>query len=343
MGILTQEVEVKPRGAMIKYYREKGYDANYNQPIIVKVEDLPKSSFIRVDILCDYCRKEIFSTTYHHYNEEMKHINKHACRNCWSKKQTEVVETKYGVKGVSQLKEVRDKQIKTTLNVYGVSNISQSQDIKKKKMQTLLKNYGVTSPMKSEEIKKRTINTNINKYGYPSPSQSLEVKVKTAQTLYQNGTTSTSKQQRYIFNLYNGINRIATLNYPVSYYNIDICFPDKKIAVEYDGGFHDGVIKTGRLTQEEFNQKELIRDKIIKAEGYKIIRIKSKSDRLPQDQILLQMLSEAKQYFSNYPEHSWIEFNIDTSSVCNAEHKEGVFFDFGVLRTIKDSDLNTIK
>ena len=65
------------------------------------------------------------------------------------------------------------------------------------------------------------------------------------------------------------------------------------------------------------------------------MRIISLKDKLPSDEILLQMLSEAKQYFFDYPNHSWIEFNIDTSTVRNAEQKDGVFFDYGKLRKIK--------
>jgi very-short-patch-repair endonuclease len=343
MGILTKEIEVRPRGTMIKYYRDKGYDANYNQPLIVKVEDLPNSSFIRVDVLCDYCKKEIFSTTYHHYNEGAKHIDKHACKNCWSKKQEEVVNMKYGVKSVSQLKEVRDKQVETILNVYGVKNISQSKEIKEKKEQTLLNRFGVKSPMQSKEIKKKAFDTNIKKYGYPSPSQSPEIKSKMTQTLHKNGTAPTSKQQLYIFNLYKSVNSVVELNYPISIYLADICFTKEKLDIEYDGGFHDGQVKTGKITQEEFDRKELIRDKTIKSKGYKIIRIKSNLDRLPSDQVLLQMLSDAKQYFSLYPNHSWIEFNIDTSTFRNAENPKGSPYDFGVLRTIKDSGLYTTK
>ena len=66
------------------------------------------------------------------------------------------------------------------------------------------------------------------------------------------------------------------------------------------------------------------------------MRIISTSDLLPSDTILLQMLTKAKEYFSTYPQHSWYEFNIDTSLVYNAEHKEGVFFDYGELRKITE-------
>ena len=69
------------------------------------------------------------------------------------------------------------------------------------------------------------------------------------------------------------------------------------------------------------------------------MRIISSDDKLPTDEILLSMLFKTKQYFSNYPNHSWIEYNIDTSIVRNAEYKDGVFFDFGKLQKINNNKL----
>ena len=66
------------------------------------------------------------------------------------------------------------------------------------------------------------------------------------------------------------------------------------------------------------------------------MRIISSKDLLPSDTLLLEMLSKAKEYFSKYPNHSWFEFNIDTSTVRNAEQPDGVFFDYGELRKIKE-------
>ena len=48
-----------------------------------------------------------------------------------------------------------------------------------------------------------------------------------------------------------------------------------------------------------------------------------------------KMLEQAKQYF-NATNHTWVAYDIDTSLVRNAENKEGVFFDFGELRKIKN-------
>lgn len=139
-------------------------------------------------------------------------------------------------------------------------------------------------------------------------------------------------QQRYICDLYGGI-----LNYPVSFYNVDIYLPENNLTIEYDGGFHLGNVITGRETMDEHNRKEIIRDKIIKREGYKQMRIISSNDILPSDTTLLQMLEQAKDYFSKYTNHSWIEYNIDFSTMRNAENKDGVQYDFGELRKIKNA------
>lgn len=64
------------------------------------------------------------------------------------------------------------------------------------------------------------------------------------------------------------------------------------------------------------------------------MHIISLSDKLPSDCVLLKMLSDAEQYFVDYPNHSWIEFYIDNSIVRNAEHKDGMSYDFGELRKI---------
>ena len=69
------------------------------------------------------------------------------------------------------------------------------------------------------------------------------------------------------------------------------------------------------------------------------MRIISLNDKLPQDSTLLQMLSETRQYFSDYPNHSWIEYNISTSTLRNAEHKQGIPYAFGSLRTVKDKEV----
>lgn len=332
--MLTKEIEVRPRGRMIQYYKDKGYDAKYNQPLTVRVEDLPRKSFIDVEVLCDNCNKVICTPSYMNYLNSIEKFGNYVCKNCASVHRTETFMNKYGVNCPAKLESVLEKMTNTMIAHYGVSYPSQSVELREKAVQTWQQNYGVGNPAKNDEVKKKIVQTCQENFGTNHPAQSPEVREKMSKTLYANSSQKVSRQQRYINNLYQGI-----LNFPVKYYNVDIYLPEDNLTIEYDGGFHLGNVVTGRETIEEFNQKEIIRNNTIKKEGYKQMRIISEKDLLPQDDILLQMLSEARAYFSTYPSHSWIEFNISTSTVRNAEHKDGIPYDFGALRTIKDNDI----
>lgn len=242
--------------------------------------------------------------------------------------------------GESYRKQFADKAFETFRNKTGYDFPSQSPDVRGKIEKSYIEHYGVSSPQLSFEIRKKTEATNLKRYGYITPLQSEEVKEKIVDACYKNGTVPTSKQQLYLFNLYKLVDDSAQLNYPISHFNTDICFPENKLCVELDCGGHNLSVKFGQITQDEFNRKELIRDKIIKNEGYKIIRIKSNTNKLPSDIILLQMLSEAKQYFLDFQFHSWITYDIDSSTVCNADYKDGITYNYGELRIIKYSNSN---
>ena len=430
--LLTKEVEVKPSGKSIQYYKDKGYDAKHHQPLMIKIEDLSRFSNIHISVLCDYCGKEC-SPRYVDYCNSIDIDGTYACSHCTIKKAEKTVQNKYGVKNYSSTKECREKVSNTLMKLYGISHISESEEFMKRKrennmkkygvehtlqvkefrdkgIQTNIEKYGVEHVLQNQEVKERMQNTVREKYGVPFVSQNLDIKKKIMQTnlekygyenvlsspdirkkisdtikdvynvdnvsqsdeikqkkanttllhygvehpslskeivekrmntLYKNGTTQTSKQQLYVFELCNKNYKNIKLNYPISYYNADICFIAEKIDIEIDFGGHNLQVKLGKITQEEFDRKELIRDRVIKKEGYKIIRIVSRKDRLPQDSTLLQMLSDAKQYFSE-TNHSWCTYDIDKSLLINAEHKDGIHYSFGELRTIKDSDISNI-
>ena len=351
--LITKEVEVITTGKMIRYYRDKGYDSEHNTPLLVKVEDLPNKSNVMVFAICDYCG-EVYETRYADYYETTSGFAcKCACKTCASKKHRDMLIKNYGVYNVSQLDEVKEKKRQTVFKHYGVHNPKQSLEVQQKTKNTNLQKYGVVCPLQNADIKEKVKETCIERYGHENAMQSdfilnkmkktmvekygvensmqvVEIQQKAKEAMYKNGTCPTSKQQRYISSIYGG-----ELNYPCRNYNLDIFIKEANIDVEVDFGGHNLSVKLGSITQADFDRKELIRDVYIKREGLKIMRITSSRDKLPSDAILLQMLSEAKQYFSDYPEHSWIEYNIDTSTVRNAEHKDGVYFAYGKLRTIR--------
>jgi hypothetical protein len=58
--ILSKEIEVKTfKNKKLKHYSSLGYDVNL--PIIlVKAEDLPKSTSVEVQVKCDFCEKRTY-------------------------------------------------------------------------------------------------------------------------------------------------------------------------------------------------------------------------------------------------------------------------------------------
>ena len=261
-------------------------------------------------------------------------LNKYGVENytktdeCQEKMKKTMLE-RYGVEHCSQSDLIKEKIKNTNLERYGAISFIGTDEYKKKFKETCLKKYGVDNFVKSDVIKEKKRKTNLKRYGVENVSSYKDFKEKRRKTFYENQTTISSIQQRHINNLYN-----AVLNYPIKYYNADICLLEEQICIEYDGSGHDLTVKKGNMTQEEFDQKEMTRFYVIKRAGYKQIRIVSPKDYLPSDEILLQMLEQAKEYF-NTTTHTWVEYNIDTSLMHNAENKEGVFFDFGDLRKIK--------
>lgn len=373
--ILDKIVKVRTTGKLIKYYRDLGYDCGHNTEIEVKVDELPKNSNVTIRVMCDYCGEEIFNVKYSTYNRVVENTGSYVCKNCAPLKRENTLLERYGIRNACYLEDAENKKKQTNLKKYGVEFAFQSEEVKEKIRDTIIKKYGISNPAQSKEIKnkiemfnlekygcknpmgskivqeklKHTLldrygvenpmqnklirekasNTCFEKYGVKNPSQSPQIRQKISNTFYKNGTQAVSLQQSYLHDLYSG-----ELNYPVKYYNIDICLIDEKVAIEYDGGGHMLNVITGRESLEEYNKKIIIRDKTIKRAGYNQIRIISSKDLLPSDEILLQMLEQAKEYF-NKTNHTWVEYNIDTSLMRNAENKEGVFFDFGKLRKIK--------
>lgn len=355
MAVLTKEVSITPSSRNVQYYKDKGYNAKCKEPLIVKIEDLQKGSRTEVEVLCDMCHKNKMTVKYKTYNRVVDKTGSYVCKECSHKKLEQTNLKKYGVKHYTQTKEyreklkqtclekynvehssqfqaVKDKRIMTNLERYGVEHFPQSEEFKAKQANTMLEHYGTTSVTSIPEVKAKIQQTLLYNYGVLNPSQSPEIRAKISQSFYKNSSKQCSKQQFYLNNLYGG-----KLNYPISYYNVDICLVEENMVIEYDGGGHNLSVKQGSIAQEEFDQKEIVRSSILKREGYKQMRIISTNDKLPSDSILLQMLEQARMYFST-TKHTWINFNISNSKMINAENKDigGVFFDYGELHTIKN-------
>lgn len=308
MGIITKEAKVRLNGNNVNYYRQLGYDIPMREASKAMkyqgfdyVSDFNKSLLVRIEDL----------------PLNSKALIESACDYCGD------------IKPIMRYSEY-NKQTKN-----GTLKCCCEKCASLKHKEIMLERYGYEGTMQVPKIKEKVLRTNLEKYGCEFPPQSEAIRKKIMQTFYANSSQKTSKQQCYIKNLYQGI-----LNFPIKFYCADIYLPSDNLIVEFDGSGHKLSVVMGHETLEEYRHKEVVRSIVIKNEGYKQMKIISNNDKLPSDQILLRMLYETKQYFSEYPNHSWIEYDINKSIVRNAEHKDGVQYNYGELRKIKDSDLN---
>lgn len=220
---------------------------------------------------------------------------------------------KYGVDNPAKSEIIQDKIKQTNLKIYGHDNPWKCKEIKDKIRQTWIKKYGFDHPMKNKEYKEAVLTnvkkSNLKKYGYELPLQSPEIRLKCLSTLCNNNKIAYSRQQKYICDIFSG-----KLNYQVDNVVLDIAFPDKMLYIEYDGSGHNLSFEKFGMDKDKFKQKEINRQYYLKSLGWKLIRIISRSDLLP-DSISLQKLIDTCK--NNIVNSSWIILDIDNKVIYN--------------------------
>lgn len=300
--LISKKVSVVWNANNVRRYKRFGYNyTKIGDSILISVEDLPLYSKALVKVRCDYCKIK-YDIKYDHHLRGVKFIKKDSCTDiaCRVKKQKEVFFKKYKVDSSFKVKRFRNKGIRTLLKKYGVDNVSKNEEIKNQKSKTTFKNYGVDNPFKSKKIIK-------------------DIRNKRAKAMYENGTHISSKQQRHIHEILKG-----ELNYPIGKINVDIAFPRQKTYIEYDGSGHDICCAFNNIDKKSFDRRELKRIYYLKNRGWKMMRIISKQDRLPQNYMIRRMFSIAKNILKN---KSWVKFHIDSSLIETSHSKTKFNFD----------------
>jgi hypothetical protein len=307
-----QEIEMTWINRNQNYYECLGYKYTfYRDKFMVKFKDLPVNSQKRAKIICDYCGCE-YNISAMRYNEIKRRtiISKDACVKCQTKKLKETLMLKYGVDNIAKLDFAEQKRINTNLIRYGSCAPSGNPDIYQKIKNTRKERYGVEHIIHIPEIKHK-------------------IQTKKNITYFKNGTVKTSRQQKYICNILNGV-----LNYPIGYYSADMML-NNNIILEYNGSGHYLSVICKSCTEKEFEKKELMKRYYFKDNGYNLITIESRHDYLPCDEIILDMIKYAKQIFSQG--RSWIVFDIDENIV---KYRYNIKpYDYGGLRKISSEDI----
>ena len=362
--ILPQTIRVRTNARTYKHYKEKGYEFEKCGDIIeVNVLDLPKGSNQMVKVVCDICgrEREMWYCTVVNCNKENKLI---ICGSdsCINRKHEDTCMKKYGVKSPMQCKEIQDKAKNTNLGRYGAENPFGSKEIQDKIKDTWQKNYGeniinpgqaqvvkdkikdtwqknygedIVNVSQVKEIRDKIESTCEERYGSKSYLSSDDFKNKTKDTWSFNGHEGPcSRQQKYIANLVNG-----KINEAIVGYWIDIYIEKENIIIEYDGSGH---FLNDKMNGNTFPTKESIlhekerEDKIIN-NGYRMIRFIATKDRIPSDEVILNL-------FEGFKNSDFKVIRIDfEKGTIEKDYKEKSHHDFGKLRRITKKDLEKFK
>ena len=182
---------------------------------------------------------------------------------------------------------------------------------KKKMMESSLERYGNVCSLRNEKIGNKARNKNRENLGVDYPFQNKEILEKCHNSsVRKHGkgyrSITISKQQRKIHEFYGG-----KLNHHIFPYCLDIFFEKEKIYFEYDGSGHKLNVLKGRLTEEEFKNKEDKRRDFLKNKGLKEFRIISNTDKLPYKKELIRIKNKAFKMLENY---QFYMYNLDTKT-----------------------------
>ena len=252
--------------------------------------------------------------------QEVKDAMKDTCR------------SRYGCDYAVQSDEVQNKIKSTNNEIYGGDSPFSSEEIRKKSQQTWQENYGedIINPFQVNCVKEKSKQTMLKNHGVEHALQNRELLNKMLDSFQFNSTGPCSRTQKYIHFLIGG-----TLNKRVCNSLVDIYFEEEKTAIEYDGGGHFlGDIMNGNKTptKEALLREKEREDKIIN-NGYRMIRFIAAKDRIPSDEVILNLIEGFKN-----SDFKVIRINFEEGTI-EKDYEEKSHHDFGKLRKITQKDL----
>lgn len=251
-------------------------------------------------------------------------------------KTKQTCQAKYGVDNPAQAQEVKNAMKDTCRKKYNCDYAVQSDEVQNKIKATNQKIYGGDSPFSSEETRKKSQQTWKEHYGkdITNPGQVPEVKDKIFDSFQFNGTGPSSRAQRYICHILNGI-----LNKYICGALVDIYMEKEKIVIEHDGGGHflnDKINKEKGPTKKSLLYEKQREDKIIN-DGYRMIRFIAIKDRIPSDETIISLIEEFKN-----SDFRVIRINFEEGTI-EKDYCKKWYRDFGKLRKITKENLESFE
>lgn len=265
--ILDKIVYIKMNAKHISRYREMGYDCVVGKLTPIKIEDLPKYSKCKINVICDCCHSES-EVLYINYTKALDKFEKYRCYDCGRSAIKETCIDRYGVDNPTKLKQISEK---ISLNYKNKSDIEKELMIEKQKNTMFIKygnwfvntlsykekvreksieKYGVVDYRKSDVIRNKFKKTMLERYGVVNPSQMPNQFKKSWFGNKINGLHSASNlkyQGTYEFdfleNYYNKvtIEKIDPIKYKLNenthYYHPDFYLPDYNLIIEVKSSY----------------------------------------------------------------------------------------------------------
>ena len=264
-------------------------------------------------------------------------LERYGCENAMQCKEIQdkakaTCQEKYGGNSAMCSEEIQNKSKTTCLLHWGVNNPFQSHEIKEKIKATWKNNYGedITSPFQVESVKEKSKQTLLKNYGVDNPTKNEEIKNKALNSFQFNGTGPSSRAQRYINHILNG-----TLNKCICGSLADIYIEKENIVIEHDGAGHflgDKINGDAFPTKEALLKEKEREDKIIN-NGYRMIRFIATKDRIPSDEVILNLIEGFKN-----SDFKIIRINFEEGTI-DRDYEEKWHCNFGKLRNITKEDL----
>lgn len=266
---------------------------------------------------------------------EATNLERYGCKNAMQNKKIqnktrETCKKKYGVDNPSKAQEVKDKKRKTCQLHYGCDCSLQDKGVREKIEQTNLEKYGAKNPFESKEIKEKIKQTNSEKYGVEHVMQNEKIKNKVFDSFQFNGTGPSSRAQRYICHLLNGI-----LNKHMCGSLVDIYMEKENIVIEHDGSGHflrDKINGNALPTKESLLYEKRREDKVI-SNGYKMIRFIATKDKIPSDEVILNLVNKIKNLNFKIVR---IDFE---EGLIEKDYNQKMTYNFGKLKKVTKEDL----
>lgn len=173
--IKEKNIEVNITNRNKTYYLNMGYDIK--DIMNVKVEDLSKSSRLKITAICDICKSENI-ITYSKYLENHNRYNYYGCKSCSRSKAIKTNKELYSVEHYMQSDTAKKEYKEYCLDKYGVDNSFKDPVVQEKKNNTMIERYGSKCALMHEDVKQKSIKTNLELYGAESFNKSIYFKQK---------------------------------------------------------------------------------------------------------------------------------------------------------------------